>query len=245
MLLFTTRYFIIYSLTFFFFFHIVYLITKNEKEHPRPKFRSFSQLPSHALRAYRTMIRKVTLLCKLNLINISDFGIFVNAQDSISISSEVCPVCKAKHLCSFHAFYERDMIAIENNAIVCHEVTISRVICASCGHTHAIIPDVLIPYGSYSLFFILKVLRLYFLHSYTVPILCSNYGISISTLYAWIRLFHNQKSFWMGALSDIETSSLSFLSLLMDTASFPMAFFHTFHVSFLQQYRFTTGSHLP
>lgn len=46
----------------------------------------------------------------------------MNAQDSIVISSEVCPTCEAKHLCSFHASYERDMIVIENNAIVCHNV---------------------------------------------------------------------------------------------------------------------------
>ena len=191
------------------------------------------------------MIRKFTLLCKLNLINISDYGIFKNAQDSFVISSEVCPICGAKYLCSFHAYYVRDMIVIEKNTVICHNVSISRVICSSCGHTHALLPDVLIPYGSYSLFFILRVLRLYFLHSYTVEKLCSNYAISISTLYAWIHLFHKQKSLWLGVLSDVETSSLSFLSLLMDTVSFPMEFFQTFHVSFLQNYRFTTVSHLP
>ena len=191
------------------------------------------------------MIRKFTLLCKLNSIKDSDFLIFRNAQDSIIISVEVCPTCGAKHLCSFHAFYERDLIVIENNSTVCHNVSISRVICSSCGHTHALLPDILIPYGSYSLFFILKVLRSYYLHSYTSEMLCSIYSISISTLYAWILLFNNQKALWLGVLSDLETSSLSFLSLLMDKSSFPMTFFHEFHFSFLQQYRFTTVSHLP
>lgn len=191
------------------------------------------------------MIRKFTLLCKLNSIKISDFRIFMNSQDSIVISSEVCPTCGAKHLCSFHASYVRDMIVIENSAVVFHNVSISRVICSSCEHTHALLPDVLIPYGSYSLFFILRVLRLYFLHSYTVVKLCFIYSISISTLYAWIHLFHRQKSLWMGVLSDLETSSLSFLCILMDVSSFPVDFFRSFHFSFLQQYRFTTVSHLP
>ncbi len=191
------------------------------------------------------MIRKFTLLCKLNSISNSDFRIFRNAQDSISISSEVCPTCGAKHLCSYHASYERDMIVIENSSVLCHNVCISRVICSSCGHTHALLPDVLIPYGSYSLFFILRVLRLYFLHSYTVEKLCFISSISISTLYAWIHLFHKQKALWIGVLSDAETSSLSFLCILMDASSFPMAFFRSFHFSFLQQYWFTTVSHLP
>jgi len=191
------------------------------------------------------MIRKFTLFCKLNSINNSDFRIFKNAQDSIVIALEVCPVCGAKHLCSFHASYERDMIVIENSSVVCHNISISRVICSSCGRSHALLPDVLIPYGSYSLFFILRVLRLYYLHSYTIVKLCLLYSISISTLYAWVHLFQKQKALWIGFLSNLETSALSFLTLLMDTTSFTVKFFQSFHFSFLQQYRFTTVSHLP
>ncbi len=169
----------------------------------------------------------------------------MHAQASFVLSKEVCPFCKARQLCSLHSTYERDMIATQHGTVVCHRLTISRVICSSCGHTHAILPDVLIPYGSYSLFFILRVLRLYFLHSYSVEKLCSRYGISISTLYAWVHLFKKQKTLWLGALSDAETSPLSFLCLLMDAPSFPAKFFHSFFFSFLQQYRFTSLSHLP
>lgn len=197
------------------------------------------------MRAYILMIRKFTLLCKLNSIDISDFRIFMDAQASFIISKEVCPFCKARHLCSFLSSYERDMIVFENGSVVCHRLTVSRVICSSCGHTHAILPDVLIPYGSYSLFFILRVLRLYFLHSFTIEKLCSRYEISISTLYAWVHLFQKQKALWMGTLSNAETSSLSFLSQLLNTPAFPLEFFHAFRFSFLQQYRFTSLSHLP
>ena len=169
----------------------------------------------------------------------------MDAQASFVISREVCPFCKARYLCSFHSSYVRDMIVIEKGSVVCHSLTISRVICSSCGHTHAILPDVLIPYGSYSLFFILKVLRLYFLHSFTIEELCSSYEISISTLYAWVHLFQKQKALWLGVLSDAAISPLSFLSLLMDTSSFTAKFFQSFFFSFLQQYRFTSLSHLP
>lgn len=169
----------------------------------------------------------------------------MDAQASFVISSEVCPFCNAKHRCSSHSYYERDMIVIENGSVICHSLTIPRVICSSCGHTHAILPDVLIPYGSYSLFFILRVLRLYFLHSFTIEKLCSRYEISISTLYAWVHLFQKQKSLWLGVLSDAEISPLSFIGLLMDTSSFTAKFFQSFFFSFLQQYRFTSLSHLP
>ena len=246
MLFSTARYFSIYFLDLFILISYSYLIPKKiRRSVPDQSFAPSLTITSHALRAYMLMIRKFTLLCKLNSIKDSDFRIFKNAQDSITISAEVCPTCGAKHLCSFHASYERDMIVIENNSAVCHNVSISRVICSSCGHTHALLPDILIPFGSYSLFFILKVLRSYYLHSYTSEMLCSIYSISISTLYTWIHLLNKHKALWLGVLSDLENSALSFLNLLMDNASFPMTFFREFHFSFLQHYRFTTVSHLP
>ena len=61
-LLFTARYF---SLTFYKFFLIVYLSNKNEKERPRPKFRSFSHtesriawLPTNDKKIYSTLQAK-------------------------------------------------------------------------------------------------------------------------------------------------------------------------------------------
>lgn len=190
------------------------------------------------------MIRKFTLLCKLILIKKSDLVLFYEATNLLKPTNEICPCCGAKHSCSFHATYERDFIVMESTARHCHKVTIQRVICSSCGHTHALLPDVLIPYGSYSLFFILSVLRDYFQHSYTWESICNSYGISISTLASWIRLFHTQKALWLGALKNSTTSSLDFLNSL-DLGSFLEPFFLKYTVSFLQVYHYTTPYHLP
>ncbi len=45
------------------------------------------------------------------------------------------------------------MIDIEDGKVVYGNVEIKRVQCKSCGHTHAILPDYIVPYG---LLFILR-----------------------------------------------------------------------------------------
>ena len=67
------------------------------------------------------MIRAFYIFCKLNLIKISDKDI-----------------------------YDRNMITISEGLRLNLTVSVPRIKCG-CGRTHAIIPDILIPYGSYSL----------------------------------------------------------------------------------------------
>lgn len=191
------------------------------------------------------MIRKFSLLCKLNFINNSDLSIFHSIYDNLSLSKEVCSHCNARHSCSIHDTYERNLIVISDRTIRCHTVNITRVICSSCGHTHAILPDILIPYGSYSLFFILKILRLYFLHTSNVSSLCEHFQISISTLYNWVHLFNQQKELWLGVLLHASTTSLSFLDDLLTDSYFPENFFRAFHFSFLQSHLITTRFRYP
>lgn len=83
---------------------------------------------------------------------------------------------------------------------------IKRVRCVSCGHTHAILPDYIVPYTSYSLLFILRVLAGHFLGLGSVEQLCRRYSISVSMLYQWKALFLTHKEIWLGALEDMEVS---------------------------------------
>ncbi|WP_279233234.1 DUF6431 domain-containing protein [Desulfallas thermosapovorans] len=110
------------------------------------------------------------------------------------------------------------------------------MVCSSCGHTHAILPEIIIPYSSYSLIFILTVLRDYYLFHMTVQALCNKYMIATSTLYAWKRLFQIHKKLWLGILEDAATSSLTFLSTLptANTSDDLAAFFQSHAQSFLQ-----------
>lgn len=191
------------------------------------------------------MIRKFSILCKLNFIKDSDLSIFHSIYNDFSVHQKVCPFCHAKHSCSKHDTYQRDFIVLEAGKPVLHKISITRVICSSCGHTHAILPDILIPYGSYSLFFILKVLRQYFLKTISVEALCAGFQISISTLYAWIRLFRQHKELWLGVVNDAATSSLSFVDGLFDCVSFTKDFFNLFAFSFLQSHERRARSPLP
>lgn len=191
------------------------------------------------------MIRNFELFCNLKFIKKSDSELFTESVSSMKPQEQSCPFCGARHCCFLHAVYERDLIILKHGIPVVLNLTVLRLICSSCHHTHAFLPAYLIPYGSYSLFFILKVLRLYFLHSLTIRQLCERFSIAVSTLYAWIRLFQQQKILWLGILKHASTSPFDFLSLLFDSDSFLEDFFHLAKVSFLQPFRITARSRLP
>ena len=194
------------------------------------------------------MIRNFTILCKFNLKNISDSKLFSDSLASFCPSTAVCPFCFAKGCLSYHASYSRDLIGMDKGSLFSSKVSIPRVVCSSCGHTHAILPDILIPYGSYSLTFILNVLKEYFKGSTTLISLCSKYQISPSTLYDWKKLFFIHKELWLGMLADSMEKPLKFLNELfhLDSASvFTEAFFLQCSFSFMQKLPKTSFSHLP
>ncbi len=114
-----------------------------------------------------------------------------------------------------------------------------RLIC-TCGHSHAILPDFIIPYSGYGLFFILRVLAEYFLRLFTVEKLCERFSITLSQLRRWLDLFRTQKEELLGALSSMEASSLSFLKALLTQAAYSVsasAFVRRFTKSFLQSHK--------
>lgn len=111
-----------------------------------------------------------------------------------------------------------------------------RVFCDSCEHAHAILPDVIIPYSSYSLLFILRLLGQYFAGRFTIEQLCERYQISTKQFYKWLALWKSHKQEWLGILSDLDTSDVSFLRsiILLDSfSSFAMRFILHFAHSFL------------
>ena len=160
------------------------------------------------------MIRCFTLFCKLNQIPFSDRQWLQAETDSFRICDAVCPVCKAKGCLDEFAHYDRYLVEIQGNRPVAHTVRVARCRCSSCGHTHAVHSSCLVPYRSYSLRFILHVLRHYYLHQVTVEQICRRYGIAPSTLYSWKALFQKQKRQWLGILTDMTADSLSFLERL-------------------------------
>lgn len=183
------------------------------------------------------MIRKNELFCKLIRIKYSSKSLFDSSMAHFRPELEVCPCCHSKGNCRLHASYSRNLIDFLLGKTVYSNVVITRVICHSCHSTHAILPDFIIPYAGYSLFFILRVLAEYFAKLHTVDKLCSRFSISSSMLYRWLHLFLSHKKLWLGLLVSSSTTSFSFLKQLSHMnsfSSFSSAFVQMTSFSFLQ-----------
>lgn len=187
------------------------------------------------------MIRKNSLFCKIIRIKKTSFQLFHDFMLSYSWKNEACPWCGSRGNCVSFGSYRRSLADFAHGKTVYAQICIPRLRCTSCGHTHAILPDVIIPYSVYSLFFLLRVLAEYFLHLHTVEQLCARFGISVSMLYRFRGLFLSQKQEWLGMLVSAETSPLSFLKdlclLPLYSASFACRFVLLSARSFLQSHK--------
>ena len=178
------------------------------------------------------MIRLFYIFSKLNQVKLSDRQWFEWESGKMMPWDQPCPICGAKGCMDPFEHYERYLVSFEDGEVVSRVVTVERRQCASCGHTHAVLPSCLIPYKSYSLRFILIVLQNYFIRTCPVEQLCERYGISISTLYRWLRLFKEHKALFLGVLEDACMSCLSFLEGL--EGAFLRDFYQSLSFSFLE-----------
>jgi hypothetical protein len=192
------------------------------------------------------MIRLFTIFCKLNFKTLSAKDLFLESMkafssDNLPFIKLPCPYCGAKSpTWSYHDSYHRYLISFENEATITYSIDITRIICSSCQHTHAILPELIIPYCSYSLTFILSVLKGYF-SKMAVKVLCEKYQISVSMLYDWKRLFLIHKKLWLGILENIYQNSIAFMSSIptfTTSNDLSVFFLHNGH-SFLQGIRKT------
>lgn len=234
------------------------MTTKKEKEQPLPQFvlpltttLRCSQvrcgIMSHLWipvvkqsTQYKIMIRKNSLFCKLFRINISSVALFKTFMSRFRPELETCPICGAKGHCHIHAYYDRYILDAQGNSITCDQLHILRVCCDSCSHTHAILPDFIIPYSGYGLLFILQVLAEYFSHCKTIDKLCEKFSISAAQLYKWLELWHNHKHLWLGVLDDAALTDDAFFAQLYsgsDFSGFSRSFIRSFAFSFLQSHR--------
>lgn len=158
-------------------------------------------------------------------------------------SRQACPVCGRRGSWQAHGQYERSVIDYESGRVVYGKVKIRRVRCESCGHTHGIIPDYIIPYSTYSLFFVMRVLGEYYLRVRTVERICSRYNITPSMLYSWKKAFEEDKEIWLGVLESAEQTEAAFIRWLVEESKysedFGEAFFKKTARSFLQRHRET------
>jgi len=187
------------------------------------------------------MIRVKAILIKLKYLNLTDKDLFDKAIADIRPSKLVCPSCGAAGQCQLLGSYPRMLISVSpEGKRTEQEVSVPRIRCASCSSTHAILPDVAIPNGSYSLRFILTVLDDYLKRRCSVQSFCDYWQISVSTLYGWIHLFIEQYSAWCLVLDRIVRITRQALEAVSSESQFPDRFHSRFARSFLQGRPLTT-----
>ena len=193
-----------------------------------------------------TMIRLFTALCNAILQEFIDEQLFLKATHTFNHSKARCPRCGAPGKLSPHGDYSRFLISFEGGLVVVREIHPLRFECASCLSTHALLPDIIVPYSPYSLTFKLAVLLAYFERKTTVESICERFGIAISTLYKWKKNFLSHKKLLIGVLASQKTPALQFIhKLLTDTSAILQLFFRKHAFSFLQGLPSTTTRSIP
>lgn len=152
---------------------------------------------------------------------------------------DTCPFCSSKGNCRIHAYYWRKIGAFKDGSVVWEKVAVMRVICSSCGHTHAVLPDIIIPYARHGLLFVLKILASHFSGQFRVEKICELFSISRNTFFKWLSLWHKHKDLFLGRLTSSQTDNHSFMTQITEQqeySAFASSFVRSFAVSFLQSH---------
>lgn len=184
------------------------------------------------------MIRLFIDVCKSYHLfkHLNEVSLYREMHENSLKNLPVCPFCGAPSS-KFHlnGKYSRDFITYENNHPLIQKLQISCVECNSCGHSHALLPDIIIPYSSFSLKFILSVVYAKITNRFSsLDCLCSHFQISISTFYRFFKCFISDFFLLRTLISHISSimdfEKLSFYQL----TSLLHSFFTTYGHSFLQ-----------
>lgn len=186
------------------------------------------------------MIRKNLLSCKLLLTRHEAASALYRKQvKSFVPELEVCPCCGARGRCVPFCTYQRNVVDFIDGKPQTDLLEVERVQCESCNATHAILTDTLVPYGVYSLFFILRVIGMGLSGQISVEKICEYADISVSTYYRWLHQFNSHKEEWLGILESAKTSALCFYGDLLEMDPFSLfstEFYKRTRFSFLQSH---------
>ena len=223
---------------------MIIIKTKERKRESPSRPKQNSPFKVRVKTSYKTifMIRLFSQLCKyFNQISLNnEIYIFNTYISSIDEDALVCPLCGAKRSLSSFATYNRHLVTYDNNTSNDTIITIPRYICSSCGHTHAILPLVIIPYMSFSFQFTISIIHDYLIHKFhSVEAMCTHYGIAVSTFYRIFKKFKEHKKLWLGLLEDSVQSSLSFVQHILSNTfiqleNFILSFLKKTAISFFQ-----------
>ena len=184
------------------------------------------------------MIRLNALDCKLKNTILSVRDLFRQSLEQSPLFLLVCPYCGAKGTCRKRGSYERCLVSFPDGKPEVLRLKIPRVQC-SCGKSHALLPDFIVPYLAYSLPMILRILSDFFTRRLTIRGICEKYLVSPPLIYRFKKRFLIHKKQWLGILRDMELSTISFMKELLTSSydRFHDAFLRLTTYSFLQSHK--------
>lgn len=194
------------------------------------------------------MIRLFLHICKTfhKIKHLDDHTVYSLIQGSSPSMPFSCPSCHAPSPAFRHnGSYERHLVCYSGGSVCDRMVTVRSFLCSSCGHSHALLPSLIIPYSPYSPSFLISLLYARITRRFpSVASLCAHFDISESTYYRIRRRFILDSKAFLDALSSLldacsltETLSPIKLSASLDPALFHNAlslFFLSTGHSFLQ-----------
>lgn len=184
------------------------------------------------------MIRLNALDCKLKYTILYIKKLYQQSLQLDPLFRMVCPYCGAKGSCRRRGSYERSLVTFSDGKPEVIRLRVTRVQCP-CGKSHALLPDLIVPYLSYSLPMILMLLSDYFHRRLTIRGICEKYLVNVPLIYRLKKWFLLHKKQWLGALRDMELSASDFVERLQSESysQFRNAFLRLTTYSFLQSHK--------
>lgn len=136
---------------------------------------------------------------------------FQNSMDGLAAYKEYtkkldlfqveCNFCHVKGCCVKDGHYSRNYLLRKKDLDGAGtKIRIQRVLCRDCNHSHALLPEEIIPYGQFSIVFIFWVLAAYYLEEKSMNAICKAYNISVQQLKRWKKTFIAQKQRYLGVM---------------------------------------------
>jgi hypothetical protein len=95
-----------------------------------------------------------------------------------------CPVCNAPISTEAFCSYQRNFTYIQDGTVTDSIITVDRLRCASCGSTHALLPEAVVPYSPFSVCLVAHLIIDWLNHDYeSIEELAARYRVAINTFY--------------------------------------------------------------
>lgn len=124
--------------------------------------------------------------------------------DITNIHKNICPCCHAKNKLIKYGKYERNISILVDDNVENYRVSVQRVICNSCNHTHALLPNFIVPYKIMALFSIAQIVQRASISS--AYKLAEAINLSVQMIYTYIaivlaffddfRILNNSKEYY-------------------------------------------------